>query len=98
MCEKASFPFEQAGGQKENNAKSRSEPKGLKIALISISQHFFIATTVAKGRHVILLAMGPHRLYAAHLLRTVAVGGRETTCEASSGINLNLCTQHNDRQ
>ena len=98
MCEKASFPFEQAGGQKENNAKSRSEPKGFKIGLIGIGQHFFVATAIAKGRHVILLAMGPHRLYAAHLLRAVAVGGGETTREASSGINLNLCTQHNDRQ
>ena len=98
MCEKASFPFEQAGGQKENNAKSRSEPKGFKIGLGGIGQHFFGATAGAKGRHIILLAMGPHRLYTAHLFGAVAVGGSESAREASRSINLNLCAQHNDRQ
>ena len=98
MREKASFPFEQGRGQKENNAKSRSEPKGFKIGLVGIGQHFFVATAVAKGRHIILLAMGPHRLYTAHLFGAVAVGGSETAREASRSINLNLCAQHNDRQ
>lgn len=84
--------------KKRREKGNASEPKGLKIALISISQHLFVATTVAKGRHIILLAVRPHGLYAAHLLEAVAVGGSETTRKASSSINLYLCTQHNNGQ
>lgn len=84
--------------KKRRERGNASEPKGLKIALISISQHLFVTTTVAKGRHVILLAVRPHGLYAAHFLGAVAVGGGETAREASRGINLNLCTQDNNGQ
>ena len=84
--------------KKRRERGNTSEPKGLKIALIGISQHLFVATTVAKSRHVILLAVRPHGLYAAHLLGAVAVGGGETASETSSCINLNLCTQDNNGQ